>query len=124
VASPSPFSEVHARWADACVAMADDGSGLALAALETAVEAATRRRHLPIMCKALAALSQRYAAQRRFEEAWQAEARLGEASEQRLLNRASARYYLLRIEHELSSGARERDREHTLRHESEAFPGS
>jgi diguanylate cyclase (GGDEF)-like protein len=101
--------------------MAADDSASALAALETAADAATRRRQLPVMCKALAALSQRYAAGGRFEEAWRAQVRLAEASEQLLLNRASARYYLLRIEHELSSVREERDREHTLRHESEAL---
>ena len=119
--SPAPFSEVYARWADACVALAADDHAAALVALETAAAVATRRRHLPIMCKAYAALAQRHAAAQRFEAAWQAQARLGEASEQRLLNRASARYYLLRIEHELSNVREERDREHTLRHESEAL---
>lgn len=119
--SAGPYTEVYARWADACLAMAAAAPEAALAALVLAAEAAARRKHLPVMCKAWDALSQRYAALGRFEEAWHAQRRLLDAHQQRLLNRASARYYLLRVEHELSSAREERDRESSLRHESEAL---
>ncbi|HEX4885472.1 MAG TPA: tetratricopeptide repeat-containing diguanylate cyclase [Casimicrobiaceae bacterium] len=119
--SAGPFNEAYARWSDACVAMATDAGEGALAALEQAAEVAVQRKHLPITCKAFAALSERCAALGRYEEAWRAQCRLTEANQQRLLNRASARYYLLRVEHELSHVREERDRETTLRQESEAL---
>jgi diguanylate cyclase (GGDEF)-like protein len=119
--SAGPFNEAYARWSDACVAMAAEPPEGALPALEKAAEVATQRKHLPIMCKAHAALSERYAALGRFEDAWRAQRRLTDANQQRLLNRASARYYLLRVEHELSSVREERDRESTRRQESEAL---
>jgi diguanylate cyclase (GGDEF)-like protein len=120
-ASPSPLSEVYARWAQACVAVAGDGATEAIAALEVAAEVAARRKHLPVMCKAYRELSERHGARGDFAAAWRAQKQLLDAQEQRLLNRASARYYLLRIEHELSSVRAERDRELTLRQESQAL---
>ena len=118
---PGPFSEVHALWAEACAAAARGMDPASLAALADAAEAATRRQHRPVQCKAYARLSERYAALGRYEEAWRAQRALFDASQQRLVNRASARYYLLRVEHELSSVREERDRESLLREESEAL---
>jgi diguanylate cyclase (GGDEF)-like protein len=119
--SPAGFNEVHLRWAEACVADARLAATEALPALRAAADAATTRKHLPTLCKVHRTLAERYAALDRFEEAYHEQCRLVDANEQRLLNRASARYYLLRVEHELSNARAERDREHEKRQESEAL---
>ena len=117
-ATPVGFNEVYLRWAEACVAGGDDDDA-AIDALRRAEEAAARHRHLMTLCKAQAALAARLAELRRFEEAFHAQRRLFEANGQRLVHRASARYYLLRVERELSSVRAERDHALAQRRESE-----
>ena len=73
------------------------------------------------LCKANGALSERLAKLHRFEDAFHAQRRLFDANNQRLDNRASARYYLLRVEHELTSVRAERDRALRQRQESEVL---
>ncbi len=120
-ASPGGFNEVHLRWAEACVACAHDDDGRAVQALEVAAEAAARYKHVMTLCKANGALSERLAKLHRFEDAFYAQRRLFDANNQRLDNRASARYYLLRVEHELTSVRAERDRALRQRQESEVL---
>jgi two-component system cell cycle response regulator len=115
------FNEVHLRWAQACVACAGGDDVRAVQALELAADAAARHKHVMTLCKANGALSERLAKLRRFEEAFRAQRRLFDANNQRLDNRASARYYLLRVEHELSSVRAERDRALRQRQESETL---
>jgi diguanylate cyclase (GGDEF)-like protein len=118
-ATPGGFNEVYLRWAEACVACAEDDADGAIEALRRAEEVAARHRHLMTLCKAQAALADRLAKLGRFEQAFHAQRRLFEANEQRVANRASARYYLLRVERELSSVRAERDRALAQRRESE-----
>lgn len=115
------FNEVHLRWAEACVACARDDDERAAHALELAADAAARRRHVMTLCKANGALAERLAKLHRFEDAFYAQRRLFDAHNQRLDNRASARYYLLRVEHELTSVRAERDRALRQRQETEAL---
>jgi diguanylate cyclase (GGDEF)-like protein len=117
--SPGGFNEVHLRWAEACVEAARHDDERALPALRAAADAATSRRHLMTMCKVHRALAERLAALGRFEEAYAEHRRLLDATLQRLSHRASARYYLLRVEHELSHVRAERDSAVALRRESE-----
>lgn len=118
-----PYNETHARWAAACAARLDEDPAALLDALHAAGEAADRARHLPIACRAYAALSDLHAAREDYASAWRAQRRLLDAMQQRMINRASARYYLLRVEHELARLREERDRELALRRESEALAG-
>jgi diguanylate cyclase (GGDEF)-like protein len=106
---PGGFNVVHLRWAEACIARAREKGEGALPALVEAVEVAARHKHVTL-CRAAAALSERLAALGRFEEAFHAQRRMYDANTQRLTNRASARYYLLRVEHELAGVRAERDR--------------
>jgi two-component system, cell cycle response regulator len=107
--APGGFNEVHLRWAEASVAAARDAGDSVVPALRCAAETAARHRHVMTMTKAQAALAQRLASLGRYEEAYAEQGRLLEVKEQRLVNRASARYYLLRVEHELSHARAERD---------------
>jgi diguanylate cyclase (GGDEF)-like protein len=107
---PGGFNVVHLRWAEACIASALEKGEGALPALIDAADVATRHKHLMTQCKATAALSERLASLGRFEEAFHAQRRMHDANTQRLHNRASARYYLLRVEHELAGVRAERDR--------------
>ena len=118
-ATPGGFNEVYLRWAEACVACGGDDDEAAVRALALASDVASRDRHLMTLCKASAALSERLARLQRYEQAYLAQRRLYEANNQRLENRASARYYLLRVEHELTSVRAERDRALAQRRESE-----
>ena len=120
-ASRGGFNEVHLRWAQACVASGRDDDATAVQALALAAETALRHKHVMTLCKANKALSERLAAMGRFEDAFHAQRRLFEANTQRLDNRASARYYLLRVEHELSSVRAERDHALRQRQESETL---
>lgn len=119
--SPGGFNEVHLRWAEACVACARSDDQRAVEALELAADAAARHRHVMTLCKANGALSERLAKLHRFEDAFHAQRRLFDANNQRLDNRASARYYLLRVQHELTSVRAERDRALRQRQETEAL---
>jgi len=118
--SPVGFSEVHLRWAEACVASARHAGAAALPALREAAATAARFRHVMTICKAQAALANRLASLGRFEEAYAEQATLLDATAQRLCNRASAKYYLLRVEHELSHVRAERDSALRERQASEA----
>src|SRR5688500_16765473 len=120
-ASSGGFNEVHLRWAQACVASVRDDDATAVQALALAAETAHRHKHVMTLCKAHKALSERLASMGRFEDAFHAQRRLFEANNQRLDNRASARYYLLRVEHELSSVRAERDDALRQRRASEAL---
>ena len=103
------FNEVHARWADAVVADARQ-DGDAIARLEHAAQAAVSQKHLPGECKAWSRLAERYARAGDFASAYGASQKLLEAQTRRLSHRASAKYYLLRVEHELTHARAERDR--------------
>jgi diguanylate cyclase (GGDEF)-like protein len=106
---PGGFNEAHAMWAEAVVADAS-GDPDATARLEAAAEVASAHRYLPNECKAWARLAERHAAARAFEAAYGCMSRLLAAQTQRLSHRASAKYYLLRVEHELTHARAERDR--------------
>jgi two-component system cell cycle response regulator len=107
---PGGFNEVHSRWADAAVADAQGPAEAAIASLEAAADAAQRCKYLPIQCKAWDRLAQRQAARGNFKAAYACVRELLRAQTQRLSHRASAKYYLLRVEHELSHARDERDR--------------
>ena len=119
--SPGGYNEVHLRWAEACVAAAEHADGSALPALRLAAEVAGRFKHVMTLCKANLALAQRCATLGLFEEAYAAHQRLFDANQQRLFNRASARYYILRVEHELNQVRAERDRALVERKASETL---
>jgi len=118
---PGGFNEVHWRWAAAALAAARDPGEGALPALQAAAAAADAAHHLPTLCKAHAELAGRLAALGRYEEAYRHQQRLLDAHIQRLRSRASARYYLLKVEHELTHARVERDRAERERQESEAM---
>jgi diguanylate cyclase (GGDEF)-like protein len=118
---PGGFNEVHWRWAAAALAAARDTGAGALGALGAAAEAAEAAHHLPTLCKAHAELARRYAALGRYEQAYRHQQRLLDAQTKRLRSRASARYYLLKVEHELTHVRVERDRAERERQESEAL---
>jgi len=117
---PGGFNEVHWRWAGAALAAARDPSAGALPALEDAAGAARAAHHLPTLCKAHAELAQRYAGLGRYEEAYAHQQRLLDAQTERLSSRASARYYLLKVQHELTHARVERDHAERQRQESDA----
>ena len=106
---PGGFNEVHSRWADAVVADARDEPA-AISRLQAAAEAAQRHRYLPGECKAWSRLAERHADARDFEAAYACGRKLLIAQTRRLSHRASAKYYLLRVEHELTHARAERDR--------------
>lgn len=107
---PGGFNEVNARWAEAVLADAVGPPEHAIAALEAATAAAARANHLPVLCKAHARLADRYAERGEFERAYDQMRRLFAAQTRRLSHRASAKYYLLKTEHELLHVREERDR--------------
>jgi two-component system, cell cycle response regulator len=107
---PGGFNEVHARWADAVVADARGDFPTAVALLQSAGEAAQRLRHLPGECRAWARLAERHAQGGNFGAAYDCLQKLLAAQTKRLTHRASAKYYLLRVEHELEHARAERDR--------------
>jgi len=116
---PGGFNEVHGRWAEAVVAEARDDNAVAIARLRAAAEAAQRHRHLPIECKAWSRLAERLAEIGDFEAAYACSRKLLAAQIERLSHRASAAYYLLRVQHELSHARAERDRALSQRQELE-----
>jgi diguanylate cyclase (GGDEF)-like protein len=115
---PGGFNEVHSRWADAVVADARHDAA-AIPLLRAAADTARRQRHLPTECKAWARLADRHADAREFEAAYACARMLLGAQTQRLSHRASAKYYLLRVEHELEHARDERDRALAQRRETE-----
>ena len=98
---PAGFNEAYALWAEAVVADAR-GDDDAIARLGAAADAAASHRHLPGECKAWSRLAERHAQARDFEAAYACAQSLLAAQTQRLSHRASAKYYLLRVEHELT----------------------
>jgi diguanylate cyclase (GGDEF)-like protein len=116
---PGGLNEAHARWAEAVVADAKDDRGVAIALLQAAAEAAQRHRYLPGECKAWARLAERHAEARNFEAAYACSRKLLTAQTERLSHRASAKYYLLRVQHELTHAREERDRALLQRQETE-----
>lgn len=118
---PGGHNEVHARWSAAALADARDDPEAAVAALERAIEVAERVHHVPTLCKARAAAAKRCAALGRWEQAYTHQRRLNEVTGERLASRASAKYYLLRAEHELKHAREERDRAERERQESLAL---
>jgi two-component system, cell cycle response regulator len=115
---PGGFNEAHALWADAVVADARDAPD-AIGRLAAAAEAASRYRYLPGECKAWSRLAQRHAGMGDFEAAYACAQKLFAAQTQRLSHRASAKYYQLRVEHELTHARAERDRALAQRRETE-----
>ncbi len=119
---PGGFNDVHWRWANAALAAARDVDGdAALAALEAAADAAKAAHHLPTLCKAHALAAQRHAARGRFEQAYAHQQQLLDAQTERLSSRASARYYLLKVQHELTHARVDRDRAERQRQESDSL---
>jgi diguanylate cyclase (GGDEF)-like protein len=117
---PGGFNEVHSRWADAVVADARDEPA-AISRLQAAAEAAQRHRYLPGECKAWSRLAERHADAGDFEAAYACGRKLLIAQTRRLSHRASAKYYLLRVEHELTHARAERDRALAQRIEMEGL---
>jgi diguanylate cyclase (GGDEF)-like protein len=118
---PGGFNDVYFRWADAALAAAVDPGSEPLARIELAIESANRLKHLPTLCKAHALAAQRLAALCRFEEAYRHQQLLFAATQERLAHRASVKYYLLKVEHELSHARAERDRADRQRQETETL---
>jgi diguanylate cyclase (GGDEF)-like protein len=116
---PGGYNEVHARWADAVVADAQDDRAHALRLLTIAAEAAERHRYLPGECKVWARLAERHAQAGDFEAAYADSRKLLAAQTERMSYRASAKYYMLRVEHELEHARAERDRALLQRRETE-----
>jgi diguanylate cyclase (GGDEF)-like protein len=117
---PGSFNEVHYRWAAATLAAARHPGPEALAEIEAAVEVARRRQHVAALCKAYALLARRNAALGRFEQAYENQVKLLDAHTRRMSNRASVKYYLLKVEHELADVRAERDRAEMQRRQLEA----
>ncbi len=118
---PGGFNEVHCRWAAAALANAGTDDEAAFAALDSALVAAGQLGHLPTLCKAHARAALRYAKLERFEQAYTHQRRLQDVETRRHGNRASVRYYLLKVEHELTHARAERDRAERQRQESETL---
>ncbi|MBS0319500.1 MAG: diguanylate cyclase [Proteobacteria bacterium] len=120
-AYPGGFNEVHALWADAVVKAAQDPGPAPLGALDAAIAAARRLKHLPTLCKAHGLAATRCAALGRYEEAYAHSQRLYAANNERLTHRASVKYDLLKFEHEIRHARDERDRADRQRRETEAL---
>jgi diguanylate cyclase (GGDEF)-like protein len=118
---PGAFNDVHAAWAAAMAAMAASAGDASVALLDRAAEAAERKGFLPVLCKAHTLLAERHATAGRWEQAYRHSRRLLVAEQRRMQHRASAKYYLLRVQHELADARAERDRAHALRRETEAL---
>lgn len=115
---PGGFNEAHAAWARAVVADARRDAN-AIPHLVAAAEIARKLRYLPNECKAWARLCERNAQARDYEAAYACAQNLLAAQTERLSHRASAKYYLLRVEHELGTARAERDRAVAQRRELE-----
>jgi diguanylate cyclase (GGDEF)-like protein len=115
---PGGFNQAHAAWAEAVVSDAR-GDDDAIDRLEAAADVAGALRYLPNECKAWGQLARRHADARNFKDAYACMQKLLAAQTQRLSHRASAKYYLLRVEHELTHARAERDRALAQRRELE-----
>jgi len=120
-AYPGGFNEVNYRWAEASLAIARDDGATPLPALARAIDAAERLRHVPTLCKAHALAADRNAALGRYEDAYAHHRQLFIHTNERLSNRASVKYDLLKFDHELRHARAERDRAERQRRESEAL---
>lgn len=107
---PGAFNEVHAAWAHAMAVTARDGFEAAIEPLEAAARTAEGKGFLPVVCKANGRLASLHAQAGRWQSAYEHSQRLLEGERTRLAHRASAKYYLLRVQHELASARAERDR--------------
>jgi diguanylate cyclase (GGDEF)-like protein len=120
-AYPGGFNEVHYRWAEASLAIARDEGAAPLPVLARAIDAAERLRHVPTLCKAHALAADRNAVLGRYEDAYAHHRQLFIHTNERLSNRASVKYDLLKFDHELRHARAERDRAERQRRESEAL---
>ena len=118
---PGGFNAVYASWAAASLADARGDDDLAIAAIDRAIETAERLRHVPTLCKAYAAAARRLERLGRFDEAYRRQVRLTDVGLQRMSSRAGAKYYLLKVEHELKHAREARDRAERERQESLAL---
>jgi diguanylate cyclase (GGDEF)-like protein len=118
---PGGYNTVYASWAKATLANAGDDDAAALDALDQAIAAAEQRFHVPTLCKAYAAAAARCAKLGRFEEAYARHVRLLAVAQERMTSRASAKYFLLKAEHELKHAREARDRAERERQESLAL---
>ena len=118
---PGGYNTVYSAWAAAALADARSDDDVALASLDAAVAAAEQRHHVPTLCKACAAAAARHAKLGRYEEAYARHVRLLEVTQERMTSRASAKYFLLRAEHELKHAREARDRAERERQESLAL---
>jgi diguanylate cyclase (GGDEF)-like protein len=118
---PGGYNAVYAAWAAAALANARDDDALALAALDAAIALAEQRGHVPTLCKAFAAAAARFAKLGRYEEAYARHVRLLDVTQERMTRRASAKYFLLKAEHELRHAREARDRAERERQESLAI---
>jgi diguanylate cyclase (GGDEF)-like protein len=118
---PGAFNEVHAAWADAMALAAQAGGEAATDRIEAAACIAERKGYLPVVCKANARLATLHADAGRWQAAYEHSQRLLAGERARLAHRASARYYLLRVQHELAHARDERDRALAQRHETEVL---
>ena len=120
-AYPGGFNEVQYRWSEASLAIAHDDGAAPLAALARAIDAAERVHHVPILCKAHALAADRNAVLGRYEDAYAHHQQLFVHTNERLSNRASVKYDLLKFDHELRHARAERDRAERQRRESETL---
>src|SRR5581483_7118207 len=120
-AHPGGYNEVHARWAEAVIADLGAEHAAAMSAFDRALAVAKRLDHLPTLCKASERAAKRAAAARDFEGAYGYQQIAHEALERRLTSRASVKYYLLKVQHELQHARSARDRAERQRQESEAI---
>lgn len=120
-AYPGGFNEVNYRWAEASLAIARDDGAVPLPVLARAIDAAERLRHVPTLCKAHALAADRNAVLGRYEDAYAHHRQLFIHTNERLSNRASVKYDLLKFDHELRHARAERDRAERQRRESEAL---
>ena len=118
---PGGFNEVYALWAEATAACLQDDGAAPLAALDQAIAAAERAKHLPTICSAHALAASRCAALGRYEEAYDHAQKRYAANNERLSHRASVKYDLLKFEHEIRHARAERDRAERQRGETEAL---
>ncbi len=118
---PGGYNEVHARWAEAAVANGDDDDDAALEAFERALEVARRLKHLPTLCKASERAAARAARLQRFADAYRFQLLATDAQATRLTSRASVKYYMLKVQHDLQHARAARDRAERQRQESEAI---
>ena len=118
---PGGYNAVYARWAAAALADARDDDMIALAALDDAIAVAEQRMHVPTLCKAYTAAAVRNAKIGRYEDAYARHVRLLAVTQERMSSRASAKYFLLKAEHELRHAREARDRAERERQESLAL---